>query len=334
MLHRRPVSCGVLLMLALATSPVLAQGDSTLRSALEKIARTSGGQLGVGVELLETGRRVVVNDAFHYAMQSVYKLPIAMAVLHRVDARELGLDSVVDVRPSDFVSPGQHSPVRDANPGGARLTIRELLRFTVAESDGSTSDVALRLAGGPSRVMRYLRGLGVRDLVVATTEQEIGRHHRAQFRDWATPSGCLSLLRVLARGQGLSDSSHTLLMQFLTSGTRGSARLAGLLPPGTPVAHKPGTSGTENGVSAATNDIGIVTLPDGRHMAIAVLLANARGSSAARDSVIARASRAAYDVLSTAPRGAVAPGTPRLTNVSARADDANRIVAHAKDEPY
>ena len=300
MLRRRRNRFGGLLLLALAAAPLAAQRDSTLRSRLASIARTSRGRLGVGVEVLETGRRVVVNDDFHYPMQSVYKLPIAMAVLHRVDAGELGLDSVVEVRPGDFVSAGQHSPVRDAHPEGTELTIRELLRFTVAESDGSTSDVALRLAGGPSRVMRYLRGLGVRDLVVATTEQEIGRDSRVQFRDWTTPSGSLSLLRALARGHALSDSSHAVLMRYLTTGTRGTSRIAGLLPRGTPVAHKPGSSGTAAGVTAATNDIGIVTLPNGQHMAIAVLLANARGGDAARDSVIARASRAAYDAMSSA----------------------------------
>ena len=290
-----------LLLLALAAPPLAAQRESTLRQTLEKIARASGGRLGVGVELLETSRRVTVNDDFHYPMQSVYKLPIAMAVLHRVDAGQLGLDSVVDVRPSDFVSAGQYSPVRDAHPDGTRLTIRELLRYTVSESDGSTSDVALRLAGGPPRVMRYLRDIGVRDLVVATTEQAMGRDQRVQFRNWATPSGCLSLLRAVAGRRALSDSSHAVLMRYLTTGTRGSRRLGGLLPAGTAVAHKPGTSGTVGGVTAATNDIGIVTLPNGRHLAIAVLLTNARGSDAARDSVIARASRAAYDALSTAP---------------------------------
>lgn len=301
MRRRRRALAGGLLLLALAALKLAAQRDSTLRSTLASIARTSRGQLGVGVEILETGRRVVINDDFDYPMQSVYKLPIAMAVLHRVDARELGLDSVVEVRPSDFVRPGQHSPVRDAHPEGTQLTIRELLRFTVAESDGSTSDVALRLAGGPSRVMRYLRGLGIHHVVVATTEQQIGRDNRVQFRDWTTPSGSLSLLRALARGHALSDSSHALLMHFLTTGTRGTSRIAGLLPQGTPVAHKPGSSGTAGGVTAATNDIGIVTLSNGQHMAIAVLLANAHGTDAARDSVIARASRAAYDAMSFAP---------------------------------
>src|SRR5689334_4501540 len=74
---RRRAQFGVLLLLAISASPLRAQSDSALRSTLETIARTSGGQLGIGIEVLETQRRLLVNDAFHYPMQSVYKLPIA-----------------------------------------------------------------------------------------------------------------------------------------------------------------------------------------------------------------------------------------------------------------
>ncbi len=42
------------------------------------------------------------------------------------------------------------------------------------------------------------------------------------------------------------------------------------MPRGTRVAHKTGTSGTANGIAAATNDIGLVTLPDGGTLAVAV----------------------------------------------------------------
>ena len=76
-------------------------------------------------------------------MHSVYKLPISMAVLQRVDRGELKLDQLVKVEPSDFVRTGMYSPVRDKYPNGAELSIAELLRFTICESDGSTSDVLM-----------------------------------------------------------------------------------------------------------------------------------------------------------------------------------------------
>jgi beta-lactamase class A len=64
-----------------------------------------------------------------------------MAVLQRVDRGELTLDQHVKVEPSDFVRKGMGSPVRDKYPAGTELTIAELLRYTICESDGSASDV-------------------------------------------------------------------------------------------------------------------------------------------------------------------------------------------------
>ena len=61
------------------------------------------------------------------------------------------------------------------------------------------------------------------------------------------------------------------------------------------MAHKTGSSGTVNGLTRATNDAGIVTLPDGRHMAIAVLVSDSAADDVTRDTVIAKISRAAWD---------------------------------------
>jgi beta-lactamase class A len=71
--------------------------------------------------------------------------------------------------------------------------------------------------------------------------------------------------------------------------------LKGLLPPGTVVAHKTGTDGTFGGLTRATNDIGIITLPDGRHLAIAVFVRDSTADEATRERTIAAAARAAYD---------------------------------------
>ena len=66
------------------------------------------------------------------------------------------------------------------------------------------------------------------------------------------------------------------------------------LPPGTTLAHKTGHSGTHGGVTAATNDIGLVTLPDGRRVAIAVFVTDSRANETTRQRVIARIAQAVY----------------------------------------
>jgi beta-lactamase class A len=75
----------------------------------------------------------------------------------------------------------------------------------------------------------------------------------------------------------------------------GVARILSLLPKGTVVADKTGASGMQDGRAAATNDIGLVTLPDGRHMAIAIFVSDSEAADAVRDSVIAKIARSAWD---------------------------------------
>jgi beta-lactamase class A len=72
-------------------------------------------------------------------------------------------------------------------------------------------------------------------------------------------------------------------------------RLKGMLPAGTPVAHKTGTGGTRDGVTSATNDVGIITLPNGKHIAIAVFVGDSRADEETREAVIARMAKAAWD---------------------------------------
>lgn len=47
--------------------------------------------------------------------------------------------------------------------------------------------------------------------------------------------------------------------------------------------HKAGTSDTEHGISAATNDIDLITLPDGRRLAIAVFVTDSTANDQMRN---------------------------------------------------
>jgi hypothetical protein len=85
------------------------------------------------------------------------------------------------------------------------------------------------------------------------------------------------------------------LLDWMTASTSFPGRIKGQLPAGTRVAHKTGTSGTADGITAATNDAGLVTLPDGSHLALAVFMKDSADESSSRDDVIARMTRAAYD---------------------------------------
>lgn len=272
-----------------------AGSPARLRAEMADIARVTRGPVGAAVVVVEGGRIVALHGGQRFPMQSVYKLPIAMAVLHQADRGTLRLDQRVKIGPGDLVPPSRGSQIRDKYPNGTEMTVSELLGSMMSVSDGTASDVLLKLAGGPERVTAYGRGLGIRDMVVATTERAMAQGEQVQYRNWATPDAMAGLLRALQNGKGLSASSRHLLIGLMTSSKTGPRRIKGLLPAGTVVAHKTGSSGTMGGLSRATNDVGLVTLPDGRHLAVAVFVSDTRVGEAAREAVIARIARAAWD---------------------------------------
>ena len=266
--------------------------DNELQNELAKIAEPARGRVGIGAVLVETDQTAYLGRDGHYPMQSVYKLPIAMAVLKKIDEGRVRLDQEEYITPDDFVRVGFYSPIRSNNPNGVVMRIDEILRRSISESDGTASDVLLDLAGGPDQVMKYLSSIGINDVIVADSEKSISKDWITQYRNWATPVASVNLLRaILQRRAGLSDQTTTLLLQFMTEGKTGNQRLKAGLPEGASLAHKTGTGGTEGGITGATNDIGIVTLPDGRHIVIAVYVSDSPANDGVRQRVIADAAR-------------------------------------------
>ena len=271
----------------------LGSQDSGLNNEVKEIAAQANSPVGVSALILETGETLAaLNPRDHFPMQSVYKLPISMAVMQAVDAGKIRLADKVSISKSDFIGPTAHSPIRDKFPKGTLLTVEELLRYALVESDGTASDVVMRLVGGPRAVQAYLTGLGIKQMIVLDTEQAFTRDHSLQFRNYATPEAAVELLRALHERRGMSEGSQALLLKLMTESTTGPRRLKGLLPADTPVAHKTGTSGTEKGITAATNDIGIITLPNGKHLAIGVFVADSPADEATREGVIAKIAKA------------------------------------------
>lgn len=284
------------LVIWLAVGPRTACDPAGLRQEFQRLATPARGRVGAAALRLENGELVSVNGTSPFPMQSVYKLPIAMAVLAQVDAGRLALDAPVKIVKSDMVPSGARSRIRDEHPGGIELPLREILRLSVSESDGTACDVLLRLVR-PREVTEYLRRQGERDIVVETSEKKMSTGPRVQYRNHSTPEAAVRLLRLLhdGKGKGLSAASRRYLLDWMTVTDTGPRRLRGNLPPAVSVAHKTGTSGTDGGLTRATNDIGIITLPDGGHLAVAVFVSDSPASEAEREGVIAAIARAAFD---------------------------------------
>lgn len=268
---------------------------SDLTGQIKQIAKTVGlGRVGVAATILETGETVSLNAKDRYPMQSVYKLPIGMTVLSQIDAGQLNLSERLRIEKENVLKTSRILP-KEKFPDGTEQTIEELLRLMVSESDNTASDALLRLVGGPEAVMKFLNKNEIFGIEIANYEKEFAADWRVQYKNRAAPKAAIELLRALHESRGLSAQSQALLLKYMTDSPTGPRRLKGLLPEDAQVAHKTGTSGTRDGITAATNDIGIVTLPDGRHLAIAVFVSDSPADETIREETIARIARAVWD---------------------------------------
>ena len=298
------------ILLALFSASVFnadAFAQSALQARVASIAADAQGIVSVSCLLPGTALHCDLHPRNHSPMQSVFKLPLALTVLHLADTGKLlptqrpgesisiTLDRTVRFLPEDRI-PHTHSPLQDRYPEtDVDVPLRELIQLVVGESDNAATETLLRIIGGPSTVQSYIRSLGVTEFRLQDGEHGLDRNPMTQYRNWITPAAAVQLLERLVNNPPLSPAANDFLIQTLTSSVTGSSRLRAGLPIGTVSVHKTGSSSTHNGKTAATNDIGLITLPDGRHLAVAVFVTDSRANDTIRESVIARIGRAVYD---------------------------------------
>ncbi|MBW8684462.1 class A beta-lactamase, subclass A2 [Chitinophaga rhizophila] len=285
-------SCAIALLSLLSYKHSTAQ-KNTIRQKIATIAATARGHVGMAMMSLEDGDTITLNGYDRYPMQSVFKVPLAIAVLDQVDKGKLSLDQLIHIRKEELLP--TWSPIGKKFPEGTDMKLRDVLAYTVSQSDNNGCDILFRLVGGTTYVEQYIRGLGIDSISIKANEEQMAKAWEVQYTDWCTPVAMLQLLKGIHAGQYLSASSNDFLLQIMRETTTGPGRMRGLLPKNAEVAHKTGTSGSKDGITAATNDAGIVTLPNGKKYAIVVFVSDARADEATRDSVIAQLTKLFWD---------------------------------------
>jgi beta-lactamase class A len=281
--------------LSLVSAVQPSASESALQKQIGEIAADAHGKVSVACSLPGTSLSCDLNPKARPPMQSVFKMPLAIAILHMVEQDKLSLDQPIRFRPEDRFVPHAYSPLQDKYPdANVDVPLRDLLQGAVSLSDNAAADILLRLAGGPKPVNDYIASLGVAGFQLLDGEHALHRDVSAQYRNWFEPAGAVQLLRRISDHSPLTVEHTDLLLSWMRAATT-VKRLNGDMPPGTLVAHKSGTSDVDNGLAHATNDIGLITLPDGRRLAIAVFVTDSTADEATREKAIARIGRAAYD---------------------------------------
>ncbi|MBS2008716.1 MAG: class A beta-lactamase [Cyanobacteria bacterium SZAS TMP-1] len=303
----------------------------SLQEKFKKIEQQSGGTLGASVLHLESGQTMQYNPDTRFPTASVVKLVEAIAFLKLVDKGQYKLNEKIHLSAKD-IFPVAHSPlIANFPPAGLDVTYDDLLKQSICQSDTTADAILLDRAGGPQAVQAVMNEAGCPDIHVKNTECQLILDYsgvKEKVTEWwnkdkiaklvaavpkkekslaakrfienpendMTPAAITDMLAKLYRGKLLKPETTEHLLKVMEQTATGPKRLKGDLPVGTVVAHKTGTWDSTDGINAATNDAGIITLP-GRagHLSIAVFVKNSTRPAAAREKAIAAFSKLAYD---------------------------------------
>lgn len=257
----------VLWLLALTATPAWAEAPPRLQPLerqLSWLVSGNSGDVGIAALDLKTGEMVSVRGDEPFPMASTVKIAIAANYLAQVEHGRRTLDDRIGGR-----------------------SARTLMEAMIVHSDNYATDLLLRDLGGPRTVQNWFAQQGITGMRIDRSIAQLLRAKRdlRDVRDSSTPRAMVELLHQLDSGKLLQPSSKSYLLGLMGRCATGKNRMRGLLPAGVRVENKTGT------LSGFTSDVGFMTLPDGRRIAVAFFARH----GANRPRTIAQAARAIYD---------------------------------------
>lgn len=288
-----------LLLALVLTAAAPASAEGNLKTQLQKII--AGADARVGVAVIADGDTLTVNGSPDYPLMSVMKLHQAVAVARILEERGLPLTTTVHIYVQDLKA-GTWSPLKDARPGGGfDMSVAELLRYTLQQSDNNACDILFDRFAAPEHVDSIIRSMGFRDFRIAATEDEMHRDLKKCRENVSSPLSAADLMDRLASGtlplgKEYADFIRSTLLECRTGLNRLPLPLEGS---GALIGHKTGTSDREaDGRWTGINDVGFVLLPDGRSYTLAVFISDSALGMEENEKLIADISGAVYSELS------------------------------------
>jgi beta-lactamase class A len=267
--------------------------DAYIQQQVAAIVAQGKGRIGVAAMDLDGGGQIYINADQPFPMASTAKIAVAATFLKGVEAGRFRFDQqfpmMVRVRENGVRA--RQAPLMAGN----LLTAQTLIEMMITRSNNEATDGLLAVVGGPPAVNRWLSTIGISgqqlDHTMATLVRDDGAIDPAKVidvRTSSTPRAMLALLAAIDKGSVLSEASRAVLLGSMTRTTTGSRRIRAGLPAGTIVAHKTGT------LSGVTDDVGIIRMPDGRHLALVVFVTGPEGHRA-HDGLISQITSVIYN---------------------------------------
>lgn len=270
--------------------------QNRLETQLKQAIRDKKAEIGIAV-IINGKDTVTVNNDIRYPLMSVFKFHQALALADYMGKQKQSLQTRLPIRKSDLKR-DTYSPLRDKYPeGGIQMSIADLLKYTLQQSDNNACDILFDYQGGPDAVNQYIHGLGIEECSIIATEATMHEDLDLCYQNWTTPLAAAELLEVFLRKPLFDKEYKDFIYQTMVECRTGQDRLvAPLLDKKVTVGHKTGTGDrNKKGQQIGCNDIGFVVLPDGRTYSIAVFVKDSEESNGVNSKIIADISRIVYE---------------------------------------
>lgn len=273
--------------------------SQSLKKEVNQIIKGKNATVGVSVLDFESNKSISINGNKKLPMLSVFKFHIALTVLDQVDQGKLSLDQNIFIKKEELLE-NTWSPIRENYPeGNFDMTLGELIKYTVAQSDNNGCDILLRLIGGTETVQKFINSKGIKDFKIIYNEEKMHEGHQFHYGNWTTTNAANNLLKNFYDGKIVSKSSTDFLMKTMLETNTGANKIVAQLPKGTWVAHKTASSGKdEKGLTIAENDMGIITLSNGKQYALSVFVSDSIESEVKNTKLVADISKLVFDYFS------------------------------------
>lgn len=271
-----------------------------LADTLSKIVSDYPAEIGVAV-IIDNADTITANNKSIYPMMSVFKVHQALAVCNYLDRKGLSLDTPMTLRRRDL-DPRTWSPMlkEHAEPEFS-LTVKELLHYTLVESDNNASNFMFEKLVDAARTDSFIATVIPRSSFrIAYTEEEMSTDHDRAYSNYTSPLGAAILMNRLFTDSLVDCEKQCFIMNSLKECSTGKDRIVEPLfdKNGIVVAHKTGSGYTdENGVLAACNDVAYICLPDNVCYTLAVFVKDFKGDEAQAAKVISHISAEVYSLL-------------------------------------
>lgn len=263
---------------------------SVLQSDLERIARNVDATVGIAV--VTDNDTVVVNNDVRYPLMSVFKLHVALTALYKLDKEGLHPNNHTVIQ-KNFMLSDTYSPLREQFPDSdIKISYADIIRYTISLSDNNTCDWLIHFVGGIGNVDRCVKDFGLFDFELLDTELSMHKDLLNCYNNWSTPLASALLMKCIFQGELLSERYNWLLCNALIETQTGADKLRAGLPDSVTLAHKTGSSDRLCGIKIADNDLGMILLPDGRMVYIAVFVKNSMLDDGGNAAIIADVARA------------------------------------------